>query len=426
MADVLLLQGPIGPFFRRFAHRLRAQGHRVRKINFNAGDWLFYPGPDALAYRGGVDAWPDFLAGLLRRHRIERIYLFGDCRPMHRCVQHVAGLLGVRVFVFEEGYVRPDYVTLEEWGVNGHSRLPRDAAFYRSLPDAALPLPEPVGQTFGRMACQAMAYVAALRWLRVLFPGYAHHRPFKVRGELGVWARAWWWRRRFLREQAPLLVRLARELGQRYFLVALQTHADAQIVDHSRFVSVTDFIAHVLESFARAAPADACLVFKHHPLDRGYTHYGELLARLAREHGLEERVFYVHDLHLPTLIRHARGAVMVNSTVGMSVLHHRVPLKVLGDAIYDLPGLTFQGPLEAFWRAPGTVDAELYRRFRSYVIRHTQVNGSFYKPLTEADWARVCRCEAAPAAAVAAVDDLRPRAPAAAFETRAQPRRAVG
>ncbi|TCO80307.1 capsular polysaccharide export protein [Plasticicumulans lactativorans] len=394
MADVLLLQGPIGPFFRRFARLLRAQGHRVRKINFNAGDWLFYPGPGALAYRGGVDAWPDFLAGFLRRHGIERIYLFGDCRPMHRCVPQVAGPLGVRVFVFEEGYVRPDYVTLEEWGVNGHSRLPRDPAFYRALPDAPLPMPEPVGQTFGRMACHAMAYVAALRWLRPFFPGYAHHRPFKVRGEVGVWLRAWWRKRRFAREQASLLPRVACELDQRYFLVALQTHTDAQIVDHSRFVSVTEFIAQVLESFARAAPADTSLVFKHHPLDRGYTHYGELLARLAREHGLAGRVFYVHDLHLPTLIRHARGAVMVNSTVGMSVLYHRVPLKVLGRAIYDMPGLTFQGALEDFWREPGAVDMKLYHRFRTYLIRHTQVNGSFYKRLSEVDWMRVCRCEA--------------------------------
>ena len=39
---VLLLQGPIGPFFRRLARFLEQHGTDVFKINFNAGDALFY------------------------------------------------------------------------------------------------------------------------------------------------------------------------------------------------------------------------------------------------------------------------------------------------------------------------------------------------------------------------------------------------
>src|SRR5207253_3330067 len=37
---VLLLQGPVGPFFRRLAARLRAAGAEVHKVNFNGGDGL--------------------------------------------------------------------------------------------------------------------------------------------------------------------------------------------------------------------------------------------------------------------------------------------------------------------------------------------------------------------------------------------------
>ena len=36
---------------------------------------------------------------------------------------------------------------------------------------------------------------------------------------------------------------------------------------------------------------------------------------------------------------------LVNSTTGLSALHNNRPLKVLGRALFDLPGLTFQGSL---------------------------------------------------------------------------------
>lgn len=37
---VLLLQGPVGPFFWNLAKDLRSVGATVFKFNFNAGDWL--------------------------------------------------------------------------------------------------------------------------------------------------------------------------------------------------------------------------------------------------------------------------------------------------------------------------------------------------------------------------------------------------
>jgi capsular polysaccharide export protein len=115
---VLLLQGPVGPFFARLARDLRAVDAEVFKVNFNAGDWFFYR-RDALNYRGKMDAWPAWFEAQLRRLDIDVVFLFGDCRPVHQAAHRVATALGVEVGVFEEGYVRPDYITLERSGVNG-------------------------------------------------------------------------------------------------------------------------------------------------------------------------------------------------------------------------------------------------------------------------------------------------------------------
>jgi capsular polysaccharide export protein len=49
----------------------------------------------------------------------------------------------------------------------------------------------------------------------------------------------------------------------------------------------------------------------------------------------------------------------------------------LSDPIYNLPGLTFQGPLDDFW-THAEARRELFRCFRNTVIHATQVNGGFY------------------------------------------------
>jgi capsule polysaccharide modification protein KpsS len=113
-------------------------------------------------------------------------------------------------------------------------------------------------------------------------------------------------------------------------------------------------------------------------MDRAYTHYGRLLERLSERHGLQGRLRYLHDQHLPTLLHHARGVVTINSTVGLQALHHRVPVITLGESVYQIPGLVYGGSLDEFWRSPGAVDAALYSRFRAHLLASTQLNASFY------------------------------------------------
>ena len=95
----------------------------------------------------------------------------------------------------------------------------------------------------------------------------------------------------------------------------------------------------------------------------------------------------MHDLNLPTLLTHARGVVVINSTVGLSALHHQTPTITLGKAIYDMPGLTFQGDLRHFWtEAQQQIpDLELYWKFRNHVVDQTQLNGSFYRTMAGGD-----------------------------------------
>lgn len=376
---VLLLQGPVGPFFARLAKDLRQAGAQVFKVNFNAGDWFFYR-RGAFNYRGTMEDWPDWLDDLIHRLDIDVVYLFGDCRPIHLAASFVVSQYKIEIGVFEEGYVRPDYVTLERFGVNGHSRRSRDPDHY--LDEPAVPKKRAVGNAYWAMVGCSLGYFMMGSLGKPWFRHYRHHRPLSLLEALpwvrSVWRKQWYrWAEREAQEQ---LIKPGR---RPFFLVPLQVHNDAQITDHSDFEAVEHFIETTLQSFAQHAPADALLVFKHHPMDRGHRDYAALIKRLAQQSGIALRVRYIHDQHLPTLLDHACGVVVVNSTVGLSALHHGAPTKVCGNALYDMPGLTCQGSLDDFWRmAPGAKpDRGLYQRFRDHLVATTQLNGSFYKPM---------------------------------------------
>ena len=100
------------------------------------------------------------------------------------------------------------------------------------------------------------------------------------------------------------------------------------------------------------------------------------------------------------LVAHAQGLVTVNSTVGAVSLGLNCPTLTLSDPIYNLPGLTFQGGLDDFWREGDAPDAEFFRRFKNCVIFATQVNGGFYCrkgiDLAASNSARVLSAEKSP------------------------------
>ncbi|MEA3121373.1 MAG: capsular polysaccharide export protein [Paraburkholderia sp.] len=375
---VLLLQGPVGPYFRRLARELGAAGARVIKVNFNGGDVLFYR--RGLRYRGKLADIPGFVAKLIERERVDILMLCGDCRPVHAGMAGLAQRLRIELKVFEEGYLRPDFITCESMGVNGHSSVPRDPCAYRQEPHAMEADIRPVGRTYWHMVLWTLLYYMACHMAWPLFPKYVHHRTLSplegLRWCRGVW-RKWYYRCVGCGVQTDLCL----NHSQRFYVVPLQVHNDAQVRAHSPFETVERFIDEVIESFARHAPLGTLLVLKHHPMDRAYRDFRGQIRRLANRHGIAARVRYIHDQHLPTLYKHARGAVVINSTAGLTAVHRGVPTKVMGDAIFDMPGLTWQGPLDTFWGAQeaAAVDRDLYLRFRGYLIRTCQINTSFYR-----------------------------------------------
>ena len=166
-------------------------------------------------------------------------------------------------------------------------------------------------------------------------------------------------------------------------MLILQVYNDTQIKNHFEGRRIENFIKNSIRSFAKYSKKQHFLVIKHHPMDRGYKNYKKFIKRQTRKYNVTQRVIYIHEIHLPTLLKNALGCVVINSTTGLSSLLHKCPTKVCGNAFYNIYGLTYQESLNKFWKAAKKlkINQNLFERFRSYLIDNVQINGSFYGKL---------------------------------------------
>ncbi|MFA0812405.1 capsule biosynthesis protein [Microbulbifer epialgicus] len=377
MSVAVFLQGPHGPFFANLAKKLSHHGVITHKINFNGGDRHFGWADFQVSFTGSESDWPSFFREYLSLHGVKAVFVYGDCRLYHSKARSVCESLGVAFGVFEEGYLRPDFISFEWNGVNAFSQTDWSREAIESYKPISRKPGLPVGQTFWHRACYATGYYLAMRLARSEFLYYQHHRNRDWKAEATCWLRSFARKGLYKITERYLTPNLIGEFSQRFFLFPLQTRDDFQLREHSDLLSIENAIDRVLKSFAGNAPSDTVMVIKHHPMDRGFCHYQKLINVLEVRYSIRGRVIYCHDLHLPTLLDHALGVVTINSTVGISALLHKVPTKVLGRALYDMPGLTHQGPLSSFWSEPTQVDFELFKRFHTYLYEQTQLDGSF-------------------------------------------------
>lgn len=388
---VLLLQGPVGPFFRNLKHHLETEYHKfVYKINFNGGDLHYYPELEgAVNFTGSVEEFPSFLASKIREYKIDAVICFGDSRIYHQLARDYCYSNKISFWAFEEGYLRPHYITFEKWGVNYSSQIVRDCTVYDSTSSNSVlnskrmnsfksKVPKPVASGFWKRASMASYYYFYM-WLRDKnFPRYQHHREKR----LGVYINAW-----FLSGLTTLRYRLSDLRVEKnilknqlnpFFIFPLQVHNDSQIKRHGRGKSVAQHLRSVIKSFAKNAPEDAHLVIKHHPMDKGFSNYQRVIEKLAQRQGVADRVHYVFNIPMPIFLRKSIGMVVVNSTSGISALIHGMPVKVIGDAHYDIPGLTATQSLDHFWKKPDQPDLSRIENYLHHLRSKTQLNGNFY------------------------------------------------
>jgi capsular polysaccharide export protein len=378
----LFLQGPHGPFFSQLGYMLTQAGAQVWRVGFNRGDRAFWPETaNYIPFKGTAEDWPAVFAALIARMQITDIVLYGDTRPIHAHAVRLAHKAGLVVHVFEEGYLRPHWVTYERGGSNGNSRL-MDMTLAQMQTDLAhsdMDLPDAPAR-WGDMR-QHMFWGALYHWF--VLAGFWDYRRYRPHRALSVWQEFILYCKRlillpFHRWERMLASFRIKHGGFPYHLVLLQLEHDSSFQAHSPFATMTEFLALVMEGFAKGASPHHHLVFKAHPLEDGRVPVARDIRRLAKEHGVSSRVHFVRGGKLAALLNHARSAVTVNSTAAQQVLWRGLPLKVFGSAVYAKPEFVSSQPLDAFFSHPTRPDSRAYRDYRHYLLETSQVPGGFY------------------------------------------------
>ncbi|MES2997114.1 MAG: hypothetical protein V4733_09930 [Verrucomicrobiota bacterium] len=348
---ILIVQGDWECGMRRVALDLIDAGHHVSKVVFCASDYIYrLYDIRTHSYRASLAEFADWLRDLIDREGYDTLFLYNHYRPYNQIAWDLAHELDINCHVFELGLIRPNCVTVFERRSFPISSIP--AAWQRVLEDELSPVQHSLPPALCQVSTPAKLsrFITSFLFSRLtarLFPNFVDQREMNLSHHIkhGAIHLYRFFERRYDRSYDALF---SGELSGNYYAVPLQVHSDTQILRCSSFKSIESFIKKVVDSFAGHAPPGTKLVFKVHPMDRGYKDYTDLVHGLNDELG-GERLIYVDRVHLPTLLNHALGVVNINSSVGLSGLVHHAPVIALGDAVYDLPELTFQGTLDDFW-----------------------------------------------------------------------------
>jgi len=377
--NCLFLMGPIGTFFSRLSNYLEENNVRTYKISFPLYEYGF-PKSRLIKFHQDIYLFKNYLKKILIEKEIKHIFMYGNVLIPHRQALVLIEELKkediyVKSHIFELGYLRPNFVTLESNGINYNSSFIKNREFYLKQDSYKF---FPIAKKHARFRIRKI-------WKTISFINHSFKNYKIVDKEhklqpkpIYIWYQIKGFFLKYYFRINEYKIKKKCFVEDKFFIVILQVSTDSQITEGSNIKDNKQFIYKVIKDFAIASQ-NINLVFKHHPRDRGYTNYSNLIEKFSKEFHVHKKVFYIHDLFLSKLFQNpnCKGTVLINSTVGYQSLYHSVPLKSLGITPYNIRGLSDQRDLISFFKNPSTVDRLLFNKFYKYILENSQINGNF-------------------------------------------------
>jgi capsular polysaccharide export protein len=378
---ILLLQGPVGPFFKALQSTLNDNGFDAWRMCFTTGDRVYSNKLKRVQFSEAFTEWSTWFEQFLTNIQFDCIVLFGSERPLHRVAIDIARRKNILVVSLEEGYIRPGFVTVELGGNNRRSPvasgLPPD-----SFDAASAPQVRQKYASFKTMCWHGFVYYT----VNGLLSGFRERTTFHRQRALIT--EAFYWLRNVYRKFAhqghnfATIEKLLEHHDKKYFVIPLQVSDDMQLGAAANGWSNEKLIIASITSFARSAPPDSRLVFKIHPLERGHSNARRLIVSLVDLHGVAERVDTIDTGSLGLLVRHCAGMLTINSTSGLSAIAHGAPLLAIGEAIYSRTPLADSAitdtDIDHFWLNKSSPDSRFRSRYLAWIKKSCLKPGDYY------------------------------------------------
>ncbi|MCP4178853.1 MAG: capsular biosynthesis protein [bacterium] len=378
----LFLQGMASSFFRRVGIHLVENNCRISRINFCIGDWIFWHGNECYNFRGKLSEWDNYIRQFMKDEKVSHIVLVGEQRKYHNTAIKFAKELGIHVIATDFGYLRPDWIAIEEDGMNGNSHIPKNIEEIllsnKDLPKANLK--KIYSDSEFNMISRYFIYNFTTLFDFIFFPNYIRSdmAPNPVRGLLFSLKK---WIKLYCNKKKTMELTDRIEAGKlKFFLYAMQLEHDFQIVSYSQYENLLTPLREIMQSYRDSCNKNFSLVIKNHPCDLGIKNWQKIISKLAREYNIEKFVHYVEGgTSLDKFLKHAKGLITVNSTSGLKALQLGCPVITLSSAVYNMEGITYQGKLDDFWSNSQTPIKKNIDAFINVVASKFQVKGVFFK-----------------------------------------------
>tara|TARA_B100001093_G_scaffold510011_1_gene575079 strand:- start:4382 stop:5614 length:1233 start_codon:yes stop_codon:yes gene_type:complete len=376
---VLLLVGPIGTFFSRLSNYFEENKIETFKISFPLFEYGF-PNSKRIFYDKEIKFFKKFLKEIIRKNKIKHIFMYGNVLEPHKQALILSDEfekegLNINTYIFELGYLRPNFVTLEEKGVNYKSSFIHNREFYDSKSKyKKLPIPRKHGLRI-RKIWKAITFITHCftDYKLVKFEHKLQPKPIYLFFQIKGFFLKYFYKFQEYQKKKKCLSK------KPFFIVILQVSTDSQVTQGSKIGNNFAFITKVIKDFSSSKLKNTNLVFKHHPRDRGYNNYKKFILKVSRKYNVASNIFYIHDFPLSKIFRNnlCKGTVLINSSVGYQSLYHSIPVKSFGYVPYNFEGLTDQNNLISFFKKPQKVNKNLFDKFYKYILENSQINGNF-------------------------------------------------
>lgn len=306
-----------------------------------------------------------FLREYLIKHKIELVAMHNDLRWQHALAIKICKELRVQYLITERGIFRPDTTTIEFEGVNGYSSLPKDKEFYKSHEIKEKKLRNyKVSKITNLQVNMRFVFFILLNKLGRIF---GLNSSVKNRGySLVKYAEL------FIKQKFGKKISQDIKLPTKYIFAPLQVNTDTQLLIHSDFKDMQEFISLVEREFY-SLKSNIGLVFKIHPMEKGIVEYK-----------FDSRSLVV-DSDTNELVKNSECVVTINSTVGFEAIENHKKVLVLGEAFFKIDGMaicsskkSFRDDLTRVFDGSVELDDEAIEAFVKYLKYEYQVNGNLF------------------------------------------------
>lgn len=288
-----------------------------------------------------------FFCDYIKKHSIDLVCVWNGTLVPLAAATRVARILGKKTLFFENGCL-PGTTTVDIKGVNyANSLVGKSRSFY----DAVQIEPKKLRQLY-----EVKPAIRALKtkWYQIFTRN-------KMQGQT---------------EDI--------QLPAKYIFVPFQVHDDTQVLLNSPKVkTMADLLAYVVpavERHNREANDTIKLVVKEHPSD-----FGRISYDAVREKYQDSGIIFLRYYPTPQLIKSSAGIITINSSVGIEALVQHKPIITMGNAFYNVPGLTVNASdpdtlATAFGVINEWPDDILIDKFLYYLRYHYLAAGSWRQP----------------------------------------------